>query len=87
MPLSIKDPEADRLARQLAAQMGVSITQAVIAALAEKVKQEEAKQPDDRDVEELVRQTMAIAARFNSHPVRDPRSLEEMLYDEHGLPK
>lgn len=39
------------------------------------------------EVEALVAETMAIARHCASLPVRDYRTLEEMLYDEHGLPK
>lgn len=40
MALNIKDPEADRLARALAAQTGETITEAVIKALRERLKRE-----------------------------------------------
>jgi antitoxin VapB len=83
MALSIKDPEADRLARALARRTGETITIAVIVALWERLAREERKADD---AETLVQETRAIGRHFASLPVRDPRPLEAMLYDEHGLP-
>jgi antitoxin VapB len=42
MALNIKDPEADRLARERAARTGESITQTVVKALRERLKRETA---------------------------------------------
>ena len=44
------------------------------------------KQRTPEEIDALVRETMAIAAHCASLPVLDDRSLEEMLYDENGLP-
>ncbi len=38
MALSIKDPEADRLARELAALTGETLTEAVVVALRERLR-------------------------------------------------
>ena len=43
MALNIKDPEADRLARELAARTGETITQTVVASLRDRLKRETAK--------------------------------------------
>ena len=83
MALSIKDPEAERLARELAKRTGETMTGAIVGALREQLVREERK---TRDPEVVLEETRAIARHFNSLPVRDSRSLEEMLYDEHGLP-
>lgn len=84
MPLSIKDPEADLLARRLAAQTGETITKAVIHALREQLAREERKADDD---DQLVEDILEIARRFSALPVLDPRSPDEILgYDENGLP-
>ena len=40
MALSIKDPEADRLARELATRTGETLTQAVVVALRERLARE-----------------------------------------------
>jgi hypothetical protein len=39
------------------------------------------------EVEALVAEIMAIGKHCASLPVLDDRTLEEVLYDEHGLPK
>ncbi len=84
MPLSIKDPEADRLARALAQRTGETLTLAVIKALRERLAREEQRQAD---VESTVEDAMAIGRHCASLPVLDPRSDDEVLgYDERGLP-
>jgi antitoxin VapB len=84
MPLSIKAPEADRLARELAAATGETITDAVIAAMREKLQRERRKK-EDRDL--LIADIMEISRHCASLPVFDSRSSDEILgYDENGLP-
>jgi antitoxin VapB len=85
MPLSIKDPEADQLARNLARQTGETITQAVISALRERLAREQRK---DEAVESLVEEIMDIGRHCASLPLLDTRSADEIIgYDEHGLPQ
>lgn len=84
MPLSIKAPEADRLARQLAATTGESITVAVIVAIRERLVREERKREDKTALLEELR---AIAHHCASLPTLDTRSEDEILgYDENGIP-
>lgn len=84
MALSIKSAEADRLARQLAAATGESITTAVIAAMRERLQREKRKQEDTKL---LVADLMAIADHCAALPVLDTRSEDEILgYDENGIP-
>jgi antitoxin VapB len=83
MALSIKDPEADRLAREVAARTGETITQAVVTALRERLLREQRRTQDAQDV---AREAMRIGRHFSALPVRDTRSLEELLYDDRGLP-
>jgi antitoxin VapB len=83
MTLSIKDPEADRLARELAASTGESLTTAVSTALRERLERVRGAGRKDGLVEELT----AIAIRCAALPVLDDRSANEILgYDEVGLP-
>jgi antitoxin VapB len=84
MVLSIKDPEADRLARQLARETGETITGTVIAALKERLTRVRRRHRGRRLADELDE----IAVRCAALPVLDPRSPEEILgYDERGLPR
>ncbi len=83
MSLSIKDPEAVRLVRAVTQYTGETMTQAVIIALRERLLREERKA---QDIEGLLDEVMEIGRHFASLPTRDPRKLEEMLYDESGLP-
>lgn len=85
MPLSIKDPEADRLARNLAQKTGETITQAVVTALRERLARE---QQNAQTVENLVENIMEIGRHCAALPLLDARSPDEIIgYDEHGLPQ
>lgn len=82
MAFSIKDPETDRLARALAAATGESLTEAVRAALRERLERESKR--GRRGVAAEMRRIQERVARL---PVLDHRSPDEILgYDEHGLP-
>ncbi len=84
MPLSIKHPEAERLARELAARTGETITQAVLAALRERLKREQGRNAVPR----LRADLMEIGRRCAALPDLNSRTAEEILgYDEAGLPK
>lgn len=84
MPLSIKSPEADRLARQLAAATGETITAAVIAAMRERLQREQRRRENKSAQLAEIR---AIADHCASLPVLDTRSEDEILgYDENGIP-
>ena len=84
MPLNIKDPEADRLARALAQQTGETLTQAVIHALRDRLAREQRRA---RDVETQLEDALAIGRHYAALPRLDSRSDDEILgYDEHGIP-
>jgi antitoxin VapB len=83
MPLNIKHPEADRLARELAARTGETLTDAVINALRDKLERERHRTMRIPLREELA----AIRKRCSSLPVLDARTADEILgYDNRGLP-
>jgi antitoxin VapB len=85
MALSIKDPEADRLARELAKATGESLTEAITTALRDRLRILQGKQ---KSREEQRAEVMAIIDRFAARPVFDDRSADEIIgYDEHGLPR
>lgn len=83
MPLNIRNPEAERLATELAKSTGETKTEAVIKALRDRltrVRRERAKRPLAEELEE-------IANHCASLPVLDDRTPDEILgYDEDGLP-
>lgn len=84
MALSLKDPEADRLARQLAARTGETLTTAIVVALRERLARLRGR-PKRRRLREELRE---IAQRCASLPTIDHRSDDEILgYDERGLPR
>jgi antitoxin VapB len=84
MALNIKHPEADRLARALAARTGETITGAVIQALRDRLQRTEGR----RKPRSLVDELREISDRCAALPVFDTRSAEEILgYDEIGVPR
>jgi antitoxin VapB len=85
MALSIRDPETDRLARELAALTGESMTEAIRTALAERLARTRSAREDA--VRRLIADVQAIQERVARLPVRDDRSEDEILgYDADGLP-
>lgn len=83
MPLSIKNPEADRLARELAETTGETLTEAVLTALRERLQRVTGRRRTRGLREEIARMQERIARL----PVLDKRSDDEILgYDERGLP-
>lgn len=83
MALSIKHPEADRLARELAEETGESLTKAVLTALRERLERQRGRR-HDRGLHDDVARMQDRIARL---PRLDRRSDDEILgYDEHGLP-
>lgn len=83
MALNIKDDRADRLARELAAETGESITTAVTVAVRERLQRLRGAVPRERRRQELTH----IAKRSAERRVRDTRSAGEILgYGSEGLP-
>lgn len=84
MALNIKSAETDRLARELAALTGESITEAVTRALEQRLERER-RQRDVLRRERLKARFDEICERASKLPVLDPRSDDEILgYNEHG---
>jgi antitoxin VapB len=84
MALNIKDETADRLARELAAETGESITMAVTAAVRERLERLRGAVPREQRRQALTE----IASRSARRRVRDRRSADEIIgYDPDGLPR
>jgi antitoxin VapB len=82
MALSIKNEEADRLARELAATTGETLTDAVTEALRERLDRERARGSVD-----LQRQLRRLADEVQRLPVLDDRPADSIIgYDDRGLP-
>lgn len=82
MSLSIHNQKAEKLARELAAKSGETITQVIITALEERlVRMQGKKAPMD-----LAEEIMKIAERCHRLPDKDPRKAEQILnYDQKGV--
>jgi hypothetical protein len=70
MTIEIKDPEAERLLRDLARRLNIGVDEAVRRA-AEAFSDD----AEERDVE-------AIVAEVRTLPVSDPRPIKDLLADE-----
>ena len=83
MQLNIKNEDARHMAMQLARLTGESMTQAVTEAIRERLEREKRK----RGRSGVARKLMSIGRRCASRPLTDSRPPDEILYDEHGLPR
>ncbi len=83
MGISIKNAEAERLARELARETGESLTTTIKRALEERLARVEGRRtPSDK-----LALARAVLRRVDALPVLDGRRADEILgYDEHGLP-
>jgi antitoxin VapB len=83
MALNIRNPEAEKLASELAALTGESKTEAVTKALKERLEHIRRLRRKRRIADRLDE----IAKHCASLPLLDRRRPEDMLYDEQGLPR
>ncbi len=82
MAISIRNPEAERLAREVAARSGENITKAIIHSLEERLQ----RLTDQQRVPARVQELRAIAKRCKALPDLDPRPADVILgYNEHGV--
>jgi antitoxin VapB len=81
MALSLKNPTAEKLARQVAAEAGENLTDAVIHSLEERLERLKGR----RSAPNLVETLLAISQRCSALPDLDPREPDEILgYDDLG---
>ena len=84
MSLNIRNPEAERLATELAKATGESKTEAVTKALRDRLTRVRLERTKRRLADELEE----IAEHCASLPVLDRRPAEEILgYEDSGLPR
>jgi antitoxin VapB len=82
MALSIKNPDADRLARELARTTGETLTDAVVIALQERL--DRARQQRSAG---LAQRLHRLAAEVRELPVVDGRRVDAIVeFDDDGLP-
>lgn len=84
MALSIRNPRAEKLAREIAAECGENLTEAIIHALEERLQRLKGR----RGARDIAAEIVRISLRCRALPDRDGRSADEILgYDEKGLPR
>jgi|ERR1700674_1038686 len=83
MALNIKHPATEKLAREVAAQTGESLTEAVRHSLEDRLERLKGR----RSASDLVETLLEISRRCRSLPDLDGRSADDILaYDEIGVP-
>lgn len=84
MPLSIKSPKVDELARELAKETGETITRATEKALEDRLLRVLGRKTEP----DLVERIMEIGRRCAALPDLDTRSPDEIIgYDDIGVPR
>jgi antitoxin VapB len=82
--LNIKDPETDRLARQLAAETGLSLTESLRTAIEDQLVRVRRRRLAANRQDALQR----YIDRGRRRAILDTRSSDEILgYDDDGLPR
>jgi antitoxin VapB len=81
MALSIKNDMAEKLAREVAAETGESLTEAILHSLEERLERLKGR----RSAPDLVETILEISQRCSALPDLDPRDANEILgYNEIG---
>jgi len=84
MPLSIKNPRAEQLAREVAALSKENLTQVIIHSLEERLERLQGRRTSIDIAEEI----MKISRRCSSLPDQDTRTADEILgYNQIGIPE
>lgn len=84
MAISIRNPKAEQLAREVAEQSGENLTQAIIHALEERLERLKGR----KSARNLAEEIQEISRRCSALPELDQRSADEILdYDGRGTPK
>ena len=84
MALSIRNTEAERLAREVARETGETITQAILRSLEERLIRLSGR----RLSVDLVQEMLKIGSRCAALPDLDTRSADEILgYGDDGAPR
>jgi antitoxin VapB len=84
MPISIKNPETEQLARELAKETGESITEVITNSLKDRLQRVRGR----RHARGLPEQVADILERMDALPTLDERSEDEILgYDDRGIPE
>jgi antitoxin VapB len=84
MALSIRNPRAEQLAKEVAAETGENLTEAIIHALEDRLQRLRARSK----IPSLFEEIMKISKRCGQLPDQDSRTAEEILgYDQNGVSK
>jgi antitoxin VapB len=81
--LSLKDPETDRLAREVAMLTGETLTLAVRKALVERLEREQLRRGRTKGLAERLREIGEHCAHLPDHDIRSPDDI--VGYDETGM--
>ncbi len=87
MALSIKDDRTDRMVRQYARLHHTSYTAAIRRAVGEALEREGHPIAVEEKLEDFRAFVRGLQVQIAAAPTLDSRPIDEMLYDEDGLPK
>ena len=89
MSIVIDDPEIERLARDLAAQTGESVEEALRRLLRERaLSAPPRREPSSDEVARRIAEGRRIVRQFAELPVYDDRPPDDLVgYDDDGLPR
>jgi antitoxin VapB len=83
MPLSIKNAETEKLAREISKETGETLTDAITNSLRDRLQRLRGR----RDAKNLIQEVDDILHRVDTLPNLDDRSEDEILgYDSQGIP-
>jgi antitoxin VapB len=85
--MNIKNPETHRLAKELATEMGVSLTAAVTEAVRQMLATLRAAKVDDPEARAHRILELAAEMRRRAPAGYFDQDFDELIYDEMGLPK
>ncbi len=88
MSLNIKNEDTVKLVRELADELGVSLTAAITDAVCTRLEQLR-RQPEDEDFDRDIERGLAIVAEMRERMGDEylSRDFDALLYDELGLPR
>lgn len=85
MEITINNPRVESQLRELAKLAGEDSSEALEKAVAERLSRETERKRIERSIS--VAEVDRLVAELNALPILDDRAIEDILYDDSGLPR
>ena len=85
MEITINNPRVESQLRELAKLAGEDLSEALEKAVAERLSRETERKRIERSIS--VAEVDRLVAELNALPILDDRAIEDILYDDSGLPR